>query len=122
LVDRCGGRNNGPDASGQLHHPPPDDDDDINLGANREPMTVAEAARCWADAWRQGWGALDPEPILARYSPDALLSTEPFRDPYRGLDGIRDYVTRALGEEEDPQVWMSAATPELSHGRAVIAR
>jgi len=81
LVDRCGGRNNGPDASGQLHHPPPDDDDDINLGANLEPMTVAEAARCWADAWRQDWEALDPEPILARYAPDALLSTEPFRDP-----------------------------------------
>ena len=72
-------------------------------------MTAVEAARRWADAWRRGWETLDPDPILARYAPDALLSTEPFRDPYRGLGGIRDYVTRALGEEEDPQVWMSEA-------------
>jgi len=69
-------------------------------------VTATEAARRWADAWRQGWEALHPEPILARYAPDALLSTEPFREPYRGLEGIRAYVTRALGEEGDPQVWM----------------
>ncbi len=82
-------------------------------------MTVAEAARCWADAWRHGWEALDPEPILACYSPDALLSTEPFRDPYRGLDGIRDYVTGALGEEDDPQVWMSE--PIVDGDRAAVS-
>ncbi|MEO6294811.1 MAG: nuclear transport factor 2 family protein [Candidatus Limnocylindria bacterium] len=70
-------------------------------------MTATEAARRWADAWRQGWEALDPEPILARYALEALLSTEPFREPNRGLEAIRAYVTHALGEEEEPQVWMS---------------
>ena len=60
-------------------------------------MTATEAARRWADAWRAGWQALDPEPILARYAPDAILSTEPFREPYRGIDGVREYVTQALG-------------------------
>jgi ketosteroid isomerase-like protein len=65
------------------------------------------AARRWAAAWRRGWESLDPEPILACYAPDALLSTQPFREPYRGLDGVREYVTQALAEEADPRVWLS---------------
>lgn len=82
-------------------------------------MTAVDAARRWADAWREGWEALDPEPILARYAPNALLSTEPFREPYRGVDGVREYVTHALGEEEDPRVWMSE--PIVDGDRAAIS-
>ena len=82
-------------------------------------MNAAEAADRWARAWKDGWEALDPEPILACYAPAALLSTEPFREPYRGLDGVREYVTRVLGEEEDPRVWTS--TPIVSDDRAAIS-
>lgn len=82
-------------------------------------MTAIEAARRWADAWRQGWEALDPEPILARCAPDALLSTQPFREPYPGIDGVREYVTHALSEEEDPRVWMSE--PIVDGDRAAIS-
>ncbi len=82
-------------------------------------MTATEAARHWGDAWRQGWEALDPEPILARYALEALLSTEPFREPYRGLEAIRAYVARALGEEEEPQVWMSE--PIVDGERAAVS-
>jgi predicted SnoaL-like aldol condensation-catalyzing enzyme len=82
-------------------------------------MTTADAARRWADAWKQGWEALDPEPILARYASHATLSTEPFREPYRGIDGVRAYVTRALGEEEDPRVWM--AEPIVDGDRAAVS-
>ena len=70
-------------------------------------MTPADAARRWASAWKEGWESLDPEPIVALYAMNALLSTEPFREPYRGRDGVREYVTQALGEEEDPRVWTS---------------
>lgn len=77
------------------------------------------AARRWADAWKRGWESLDPEPILALYAPDALLSTEPFRQPYRGHDGVREYVTRVLGEEEDPQVWVSV--PIVQGDRAAVS-
>jgi hypothetical protein len=82
-------------------------------------MNTTEAARRWAGVWKQGWEALDPEPILACYAPHAVLSTEPFRQPYRGIDGVREYVTQALGEEEDPRVWLSEP---IAHGdRAAIA-
>jgi len=80
---------------------------------------AGEGARRWAQAWKDGWEALDPEPILACYAADALLSTEPFREPYRGLDGVREYVTRVLGEEEDPRVWVSE--PIVAGDRAAIS-
>ena len=82
-------------------------------------MSPAEAAAAWTDAWHRGWEALDPEPILARYASDALLSTEPFREPYRGIDGVRAYVTGVLGEEEAPRVWMSV--PVVEGDRAAIS-
>jgi nuclear transport factor 2 (NTF2) superfamily protein len=82
-------------------------------------MSPADAARRWVRAWTDGWESLDPEPILACYAPDAMLSTQPFREPYRGRDGVRDYVTGALAEEADPRVWMSQ--PIVDGDRAAIS-
>ena len=82
-------------------------------------MSPAAAALAWADAWQRGWVALDPEPILERYAANALLSTEPFREPYRGIDGVRAYVTRVLGEEEAPRVWVSV--PIVEGDRAAVS-
>ena len=82
-------------------------------------MTPADAARRWASAWKEGWESLDPEPVVALYAMNALLSTEPFREPYRGRDGVREYVTQALGEEEDPRVWTS--DPIVDGDRASIS-
>jgi ketosteroid isomerase-like protein len=70
-------------------------------------MDAREAAHRWADAWKRGWETLDPEPILALYSPDATHLTDPFREPSRGIDAIRAYVERVFAEEEDPRVWMA---------------
>ena len=78
-----------------------------------------EAAQRWVRAWKQGWEALDPEPILDCYASDALLSTEPFRTPFRGADGIRSYVSAVLGEEEDPRVWMGE--PIVDGDRAAVS-
>jgi len=82
-------------------------------------MRPVDAARRWARAWTDGWESLDPEPIVACYAPDVLLSTEPFREPYRGREGVSEYVTAALGEEEDPRVWMS--DPIVDGDRASIS-
>ena len=77
------------------------------------------AARRWAEAWKQGWEALDPEPIMARYAETATHFTEPFRPPSRDATDIRAYVERVLGEEEDPRVWMSE--PIVDGDRAAIS-
>ena len=82
-------------------------------------METVDAARQWADACKRGWEALDPEPILERYAADAVLSTEPVREPYRGREGVRAYVARVLSEEEDPHVWMSE--PIVDGRRAAVS-
>ena len=49
-------------------------------------VETREAARLWAEAWKHGWEALDPEPIMARYAPTAVHFTEPFREPSRSAE------------------------------------
>ena len=78
-------------------------------------MDAREAARRWSDTWKRGWESLDPEPILALYAAEASLVTEPFREPARGRDAIREYVERVLGEEEDPRVWTAEPIVDGSH-------
>ena len=82
-------------------------------------MTPADAALRWAEAWKHGWEALDVERIVACYAAEAWLSTEPFREPYRGREGVRTYVSGVLGEEEDPRVWVSE--PIVAGDRASIS-
>jgi len=81
-------------------------------------MTPAEAAEAWALTWKDAWETLDVEAIVALYSAGALLSTEPFREPCRGRDGARDYVSRVFGEEESPEVHVGI--PIVDGDRAAI--
>jgi hypothetical protein len=81
-------------------------------------VDARQAARRWAQAWKAGWEALDPEPIMARYAPNAVHFTEPFREPSRDAGDIRAYVQRVLGEEDDPRVWMGE--PIVDGDRAAI--
>ena len=82
-------------------------------------MHTRHAARLWAEAWKDGWEALDPELIMARYAPTAIHFSEPFRDPSRDAGDIRAYVERVLVEEEDPRVWMGE--PIVDGQRAAIS-
>jgi hypothetical protein len=82
-------------------------------------IDVREAAARWADTWRRGWESLDADPIVALYAAEAVLSTEPFREPYRRREGVRTYITRVFGEEADPRVWVSE--PIVQGARASIS-
>jgi len=82
-------------------------------------VRTVDAADRWAQTWRTAWQALDPEPIVALYATHATLSTEPFRDPYRGRGGVRAYVTRVLAEEDDPRVAVSE--PIVDGDRASVS-
>lgn len=78
----------------------------------------AGAAR-WSHTWRVAWEALDVDAIVALYAPDALLSTGPFREPSRGRDGVRAYVSRVFAEEKEPRVWTSH--PLVDGDRAAVS-
>jgi nuclear transport factor 2 (NTF2) superfamily protein len=82
-------------------------------------MNPPDATRRWAETWKTAWEALDPEPVVALYAPDAVHWTEPFREPGRGRDTIRAYVERVFAEEEDVRVWIGE--PILDRDRAAIA-
>jgi ketosteroid isomerase-like protein len=82
-------------------------------------MNPHDAAARWAGTWTEAWEALDVEAIVALYAPDALHSTEPFREPSRGRDAVRDYVVRVFGEEEDPRVRTSV--PIVDGDRASVS-
>jgi len=83
-------------------------------------MDTAAAAARWADTWKRAWEALDPDAIVALYAEDAVVSTEPFREPARGRDaGVRGYISRVFGEERDPRVWIG--TPIVDGDRAAIS-
>ena len=64
------------------------------------------AAQRWAEIWQRAWEALDLEAVVALYAEDAVLSTQPFRVPYRGRDGVREYVGGAFGDEEAVRAWV----------------
>jgi hypothetical protein len=70
-------------------------------------MRTDAAARRWADTWQRGWEALDTELVLILYAEEARLSTEPFRVPFEGRSGVREYVSRVFAEEESPRVWVA---------------
>ena len=80
---------------------------------------VRQPAVRWARTWATAWEALDVDAIVALYAPDAVLSTEPFREPYRGSEGVRSYVTRVFSEEDDPRAWF--ADPVVEGDRAAVS-
>ena len=82
-------------------------------------IDATAAAERWAQVWHDAWEALDPEPIVALYATNALFSSQPFRTPYRGSEGVRDYVTTAFAAEVGPRVWMSA--PIVDGRRASVS-
>jgi len=62
-------------------------------------MTINEAARRWASTWQRGWAEKDVDAIVELYSNEVVYSSEPFRVPYLGLAGVREYVSAAFSEE-----------------------
>jgi ketosteroid isomerase-like protein len=82
-------------------------------------MNPVDAAKRWADTWCAGWQQFDTEAIVALYATDVVFSSEPFREPYSGHDGVRAYVGNAFGAEDDVVVTM--ATPIVDGDRAAVS-
>ena len=82
-------------------------------------MTSAtDAARRWATTWQSAWEALDVEAIVELYADGAVFSSQPFRTPYRGRDGVREYVSQAFAEEADVRAWFGE--PVVAEERAAV--
>ena len=64
-------------------------------------MDVQDLARRWAAVWERAWAAKDIEAIAALYADDALYRALVFREPERGVDGVRDYLRRNFDVEDE---------------------
>ena len=63
-------------------------------------MDSQAAARRWAAAWTVAWKAHDVEAVVALYAEDCVHRSTPFRQPHRGRQAVRDYVTQAFADEQ----------------------
>jgi ketosteroid isomerase-like protein len=66
-------------------------------------VDVTAAARTWAQTWQRAWPDRDVEAIARLYAEDALYRAYPFRQPDRGVEGVRDYLRRNFAAEHDIQ-------------------
>ena len=81
-------------------------------------LNTRSAAQNWARTWQQAWEHLDVEAVLTLYAPEIEYWTEPFREPYRGLAGAREYATGSFGSEHTVTAWFGE--PVVDGDRAAI--
>ncbi|MBA3430671.1 MAG: nuclear transport factor 2 family protein [Actinobacteria bacterium] len=90
--------------------------------AEGDTETTRAAAAQWTRAWKQGWEALDPSPIVAAYEPDAVHRSAPLRDPEAG--GIAGYLDRCFPDEGNVKarfgVWAVSGANALTVYKATL--
>lgn len=78
-----------------------------------------DAARTWSSTWLRAWQAQDVDAVVKLYSPDVVYSSEPFREVYRGREGVREYVTGVFADESEIRAWYGE--PIVDGDRAAIS-
>jgi SnoaL-like domain len=64
-------------------------------------LETEAAARRWRDTWERAWPARDVDAIVALYSDEVPYRALAFREPDMGLAGVRRYLEREFGVEDD---------------------
>ena len=64
-------------------------------------MNTRDAARRWKQTWQDAWPRHDVEAIAALYTPRCVYRALVFRDPERGVEGVRAYLQREFSVEQD---------------------
>jgi hypothetical protein len=81
-------------------------------------MDVEAAARRWAETWTRAWPDHDVEAIASFYVDDAVYRAYPFREPDLGLAGVRRYLRKNFGVEDDVECWFGE--PVAAGERAAV--
>jgi SnoaL-like domain len=74
-------------------------------------VDAGQAARSWAETWAGAWPAKEVEAIAALYADDAIYRALAFREPDRGLAGVRRYLSESFAVEEDVECWFGEPIP-----------
>jgi ketosteroid isomerase-like protein len=68
-------------------------------------VDVGAAARRWKETWERAWPARDVDAIASLYADDAVYRALAFREPDRGLAGVRRYLEENFAVEEEVECW-----------------
>ncbi len=82
-----------------------------------QPRLRSLAVR-WSDTWQRCWQSADVDPIVDLYAPDAEFWSEPFREVYRGREGVREYVISAFADESAVRAWFG--DPVVGRNRVAV--
>jgi hypothetical protein len=64
-------------------------------------LDTEAAARRWRDTWERAWPAKDVDAIVALYADGVPYRALAFREAEDGLAGVRRYLERELGVEDE---------------------
>ncbi len=81
-------------------------------------MDAEAAGRRWAETWERSWPAFDADAIAALYADDATYRALAFREPDRGLAGVRRYLDDNFAAESEGECRF--ADPIASGDRAAV--
>jgi ketosteroid isomerase-like protein len=81
-------------------------------------MDVPSAAGRWKETWERAWPARDVDAIASLYSEDAVYRALAFREPDRGLAGVRRYLEENFAVEEEIECWFG--DPVVAGDRAAV--
>jgi SnoaL-like domain len=81
-------------------------------------MDVQAAARRWAETWERAWRQRNVEAIASLYAEDALYRALAFREPDRGIAGVRRYLEENFAIEEE--IECSFGEPIAAGRRAAV--
>ncbi len=65
---------------------------------------MTDTVQGWLDGYRSAWEERDPDAAAALFTEDALYREQPYEEPYRGRDGIRQYWTTVTATHSDVRV------------------
>jgi ketosteroid isomerase-like protein len=82
-------------------------------------METRSAAVRWADTWVSAWRSHDADAVVALYAEGCVHRSTPFREPYRGRAGVRDYLVTAFADES-AVVDVRFGTPVVEGDRASV--
>lgn len=63
-------------------------------------LTIAEL-ETWLKGYEQAWETLDPDKAAALFTEDASYRDDPYKEPHRGRDGIRQYWSTVTADQKD---------------------
>jgi ketosteroid isomerase-like protein len=81
-------------------------------------VDVQAAARRWKETWQVAWPDRDVDAIASLYANDALYRAFAFREPDRGIAGVRRYLEENFAVEEDIECWFGE--PIAAGNRAAV--